>query len=91
MQWTLFATLSEAAGDSEIPVDSDPATLRDAFDNLVESNPDLATEVLDDDGELHEHVRVLVDGDDPFLEGDGWDTRLDSGAELALFPPVSGG
>lgn len=92
MHWRLFATLAEAAGDSEVGVDLDSgATVGDAFDALLETAPALEDEVLDDDGDLYEHVRLLHEGQDPFSEADGFETALDESDELALFPPVSGG
>ncbi|SFR93208.1 ubiquitin-like small archaeal modifier protein (SAMP) [Halomicrobium zhouii] len=92
MEWTLFATLAETAGDSEVAVDVDtPATVGDALDALVAAHPGLETEVLDDDGTVQDHIRLLHEGRDPFVEADGLETTVESGDELALFPPVSGG
>jgi molybdopterin synthase sulfur carrier subunit len=92
MEWRLFATLAEAAGGDTVTVGIDgEATLREAFDALLEANPDLEPEVLDEDEQLYDHVRLLVDGEDPFRSADGWETVVDEGTELALFPPVSGG
>jgi len=91
MEWRLFATLAEAAGNDTVEVDIDgEATLREAFDALLKIHPDLEPEVLDEDERLYDHVRLLVDGHDPFNE-DGWGTVVNGGSELALFPPVSGG
>lgn len=92
MEWRLFATLAEAAGDTEVSVDVESeATLGDAFDALLASYPALEDEVLDEDGDLAEHVRLLHDGRDPFAEEAGFDTTVEADDELALFPPVSGG
>jgi molybdopterin synthase sulfur carrier subunit len=91
MEWRLFATLAEAAGDTEVDVDVEPgATVGDAFDALLSAAPELEDEVLDD-GELAEHVRLLHEGRDPFVEAEGFETPVEEGDELALFPPVSGG
>ena len=91
MHWRLFATLAETAGEREVTLEIDgSATLREAFDALLERHPELEAEVLDDDEELYDHVRLLVEGSDPVTEA-GWATTVDDGTELALFPPVSGG
>jgi len=93
MQWKLFATLAETAGDSEleVPVEPEEPTLRDALDALVASEPALESQLLDDNGSLQPHIRLLCDGDDPFHAADGWDTDVSSVDEIALFPPVTGG
>lgn len=92
MKWKLFANLAEAAGTKEVEVAAGPGdTFRDAFDQLLETHPPLREEVLDEEGDLRDHIRVLRNDHDPFVAGDGYDTVLEEGDELALFPPVSGG
>ncbi|WP_246983944.1 ubiquitin-like small modifier protein 1 [Halorientalis marina] len=92
MKWKLFANLAETAGGSEVEVDVEPgATFGDAVDALLEAHPELEAEILDEDGDIHGHIRVLHNGDNPFVEDEGYDTELEAGDELALFPPVSGG
>ncbi|WP_336360011.1 ubiquitin-like small modifier protein 1 [Haladaptatus sp. ZSTT2] len=92
MQWKLFANLAEAAGEKEVSVATEPGdTLGDALTALIEQHPALRAEVYDEDGTLHEHIRLLRNGRSPFAESEGLDTVLEAGDELALFPPVSGG
>ena len=97
MEWKLFATLAETADGNAVAVDDeDAATVGDALDALLAAEPALADQVLTSgdsvaEGELRDHLRLLVDGRDPFREGEGLDEPVDSDAELALFPPVSGG
>ncbi|MFC5972524.1 ubiquitin-like small modifier protein 1 [Halomarina salina] len=92
MRWKLFANLAETAGERETEVDVEPgATLRDALDALFDRHPELREQVTDDDGTLHDHVRVLRNSTDPFVEGEGYETTLEADDELAMFPPVSGG
>ncbi|GAB6880176.1 MoaD/ThiS family protein [Halorubrum gandharaense] len=91
MQWKLFADLAEIAGDRVVEVDADSGdTVGDAFDALLAAHPDLRERVLDDDGEIADHINVLRNGESVHA-ADGLDTELDAGDELALFPPVSGG
>lgn len=93
MRWKLFATLAETAGGNEVsvPIETGEPTLMDAFDSLLAAYPDLESQVVDEEGRLQEHVRLLCDGEDPFHDGDGWETDVTDVSELALFPPVSGG
>lgn len=93
MRWKLFATLAEAAGERtvEVTVDADDPTVRDALDALLSDRPDLATDVLDDTGDLHDHVNLFLDGTDPFADAEGWETAVAPDSELVLFPPASGG
>jgi molybdopterin synthase sulfur carrier subunit len=98
MRWKLFADLAEVAGGREHEVDVDPApgagadgavTAGDALDALLADRPALADRVLAD-GTLRADVNLLVDGRD-VREDAGLETPVDPEAELALFPPVSGG
>ena len=93
MRWKLFATLGEAAGENELDVaaETDDPTVRDALDALLSDRPALEAEVLDENGDLRSHIRLLHEGTDPFQGGDGWETPVSEDDELALFPPVSGG
>ncbi|MFC6757258.1 MULTISPECIES: ubiquitin-like small modifier protein 1 [Haloarcula] len=91
MEWKLFAHLRDAAGAETVSVDVEPgATVGDALDALVETEPALRAEVFED-GDLADHIRLLVDGEDAFSARQGLATELRADAELALFPPVSGG
>lgn len=91
MEWKLFADLAELAGDRTVSVDvAAGSTVGDALDELLAANPPLADRVLDDDGELLDHINVLRNGENVF-SNEGLATTVDAGDELALFPPVSGG
>lgn len=92
MHWKLFANLGETAGEREVTVDVESGdTVGDALSVLLETHPELREEVLNEDGELLDHIRVLRNSHDPFVTDDGLDTVLETDDELALFPPVSGG
>jgi len=94
MRWKLFADLAEVAGGREVDVDIDVegSTVGDALDELLGSRPGLRDRVLDDSGAVADHINVLRNGENVQSgEGDGLETALEAGDELALFPPVSGG
>ena len=92
MEWRLFANLAETAGTKRVEVEAAPGdTFGDAFDQLLDRHPELEAEVLDEDGELRDHIRVLRNDTNPFVSDDGFETVLEDGDRLALFPPVSGG
>ena len=75
----LFASLREAAGTSEIQVEtSGEVTAKQVFDALVSDRPAL--------GPLRPITLVAVNDD--FA---GWDTIVSPESEVAFFPPVSGG
>jgi molybdopterin synthase sulfur carrier subunit len=89
MEWRLFADLAERAGSRRVTVDPGPdATVREALTALFEAHPELRERVLDD-GTVAPHLTILNDGDP--LGEHGLQEPVDSDAELALFPPVSGG
>ena len=91
MEWKLFADLAEIAGDREIAVDSEPGdSVGDALDALLEAHPALRDRVLDDGGDVADHINVLRNGRSVHHDG-GLSATLAEGDELALFPPVSGG
>jgi len=92
MEWRLFANLAETAGTKTVEVEAGPGdTFRDAFDQLLEKHPELEDEILDEDGDIRDHIRVLRNESNPFVVDDGYDTVLEADDDLALFPPVSGG
>ncbi|WP_277541899.1 ubiquitin-like small modifier protein 1 [Haloarcula laminariae] len=91
MEWKLFAHLRDAAGDETVSVDVESgATVGEALAALVETEPALRA-ALFEDGDLADHIRLLVDGEDAFADAAGLETVVTEETELALFPPVSGG
>jgi molybdopterin synthase sulfur carrier subunit len=92
MEWRLFATVAEGAGTSSLRVDvGGDATVGDALDALLAAAPAVEARLYDADGEIYDHIRLLVDGESPFANGDGLDEPVAPDADLALMPAVSGG
>ena len=92
MQWKLFANLAEVADSKRVTVDVESgATVQEALEALLASRPALRERVLDESGELEDHINVLLNGENVFASGEGLETTVEAEDELAMFPPVSGG
>lgn len=93
MRVKLFANLSEAVGSRvvEIEISESSPTVESTLDALLTDHPDLVEHVVDDDGELREHINILVNGENVRHTSEGLGTSIDADAEIAIFPPVSGG
>ena len=91
MEWRLFANLAEAADSRRVAVDAAPGdTFGDAFEQLLEAHPELEAEVLDDEGEIRDHIRVLRNEHDPFVRDEGFDTVLEDRKSTRLNSSHSG-
>jgi molybdopterin synthase sulfur carrier subunit len=87
----LYATLRLKIGQPEVEVQAGPGdTVRDALCQLLEQYPVLAPHVLSAQGELVDHVQVMLNGRNVRLL-DGLDTLLQEGQKLDVFPPIAGG
>lgn len=86
MHWRLFADLREEAGTGRVTIKTNPSTVGEALDALLESNPELEQRVCAEDG-VADHINILVEGE--YI--DSLERSIDEDTELALMPPVSGG
>lgn len=92
MEVKLFANLADLADTREVELDLDEgATVGDVLDALFAAHPALEEVVLAEDGDLEGHINVLVDGTNVRHDDEGMRTPVDPDAEVAIFPPVSGG
>jgi molybdopterin synthase sulfur carrier subunit len=82
----VFATLRDELGwkEKELEV-KDNLTLRE----LLEEIPKLK-ELIFDDGEIHEHYRVYINGRYIDFAG-GLDRVIEEGDEITIFPALAGG
>ena len=81
-----------ADGRSRIEVDvaKDPPTLADALEALWDAAPGVRDRVLTEQGEVRQHVNVFVGTESCRWTG-GLATPVADGAEIAIFPAISGG
>lgn len=86
----LLATLRIIAGVSEIAVDFEQGTVGGLIDQIRTVNPVLATEIVDEAGELTGAVHILVHGRNAvWLQG--LNTPIAPDDIITLIPPSAGG
>ena len=92
MRYNLYATFRILAetknGTLDLP---NGATVREVVNAIVAAHPNLRPHWLDEQGELHAHVHIFINGSDVAQLPDGLNTPLESAAVLDFFPPVGGG
>lgn len=84
-----FASFREIIGKREIEVElKSNSSVRDLLEELCK-HYDLRALLFEGDA-LQKYIKILVNNEDVvFLQG--LETKLKSGDEIALFPPVAGG
>lgn len=79
-----------AKGSTEVVVDVDCATVRDAVAALASQWPGVTERVLDERGEIRPHVNIFVGTESVrFLRG--LDTPVSKRDTITILPAVSGG
>jgi molybdopterin synthase sulfur carrier subunit len=82
-----------AGGAGKLPLELGQAsTVGEVFSRLHVQHPGIVERVMDESGQVRQHVNVFVDGDSiragPCL---GLDTPVRAGTEVWILPAVSGG
>jgi sulfur-carrier protein len=79
-----------SGGQSAIALDGSPGTVGEALDSLWRVHPALKDRILDEQGEVRQHVNIFV-GDEAIRFADGLKTAVPPSAEILIVPAVSGG
>jgi molybdopterin converting factor small subunit len=79
-----------ADGQSDIAVSVSPRTVREALEALWQLHPGLRDRVVDEQGEVRQHINIFV-GNDAIRFADGLGTAVPDGEEIMIVPAVSGG
>ena len=87
-----YANLRQAAGQKSVDFPfPGQITMRELIGEMIRSYPRLEPELIDNQGDLHEHLNIVVDGRDiRYLEGH-FDYLLENGHQVSVFPAFSGG
>lgn len=91
LELRFFATFRAAVGqkvlERQFPVGT---TVGDVLESIEEEFPELAGDVLDEDGAIKPQLSVLKNGRE-VIHMQGTDTEMGDGDTLSVFPPVAGG
>jgi molybdopterin synthase sulfur carrier subunit len=77
-------------GQSSLALDNTPATVSDALESLWRLHPGLRDRVLDEQGEVRQHINIFV-GDEAIRFAEGLSTKVPNNTEIMIVPAVSGG
>ena len=77
-------------GCSGIELDSAPATVGEALNQLWQKHVGLRDRVVTEQGQLRQHVNIFLDGEN-IRRMELLETKLSEGGEITILPSVSGG
>ena len=92
MRVDFYATLRQIVGTKTVDFPlPDGSTIGHLLEEVFIRYPAMRSELLDDEGQLHGHVHVLVNGRDvPYLENT-LNTVIYIDDTISIFPAVGGG
>ena len=79
-----------SGGRTEIELDTAPQTVGDALSSLWDEQVSLRDRILNEQGEIREHVNIFYDGRD-VKKLQGLSTSISKADEIHIFNAVSGG
>jgi sulfur-carrier protein len=77
-------------GQSAVKVDCNATTLAEALSNLWALYPAVRDRVVDEQGQVRQHVNIFVGNENVRYTG-GLATKVSDGVEISIVPAVSGG
>ncbi|HEX7976588.1 MAG TPA: ubiquitin-like small modifier protein 1 [Anaerolineales bacterium] len=92
MRVNFYATLRQTVGAKAVdfPLPSG-TTVRQLIDEMCCCYPALRKVLLDENGELFQHVHLFIKGRDATFLDNGLDTPIEADETIGLFPAVGGG
>jgi sulfur-carrier protein len=79
-----------SGGRRQIPLDTTPATVGEALEELWKIHVGLRDRVLNEQGELRRHVNIFLDNED-IRRQEMLATPVPSSSEITILPSVTGG
>lgn len=92
MNVNFYATLRQVVGAKSVDFDlTEGASIAQLLEEMLRRYPALRHELLNEQGQLYQHVHIFVNGRDiSFLER-GMETPLSERDAIGVFPAVGGG
>ena len=92
MKVSFFASLRQVVGQNTVEIPPvEGSTVLQLIQEVVRLYPDLERELLDEHGNLYEHVHIVINGRDiRHLEG-GMDWVVSPEDRVSMFPAIGGG
>ena len=92
MKVNFYATLRQIVGQKTVEFDlPEGITAAQLLEVVLERFPRMRPELVNENGRLHGHIHIFVNGRDaPFLENK-IDTIIKPTDKIDIFPPVGGG
>ena len=87
MKIKFYGGLRQIAGSKEQEITG--STIREVLEKICADNESLYMAIFNG-ANLHQHVRVMVNGRDSELAG-GLETPVSADDQIAIFPPIAGG
>jgi len=79
-----------SGGLQQVEIKTSPATVRDALDALYRECPGIRDRLINEEGQLREHINIFV-GDENIRQTGYFSTAVPPGVEISIIPAVSGG
>lgn len=92
MKVNFYATLRQVVGAKSVEFDLVAgATIAQLLEEMLHRYPDLRHELLDEQGQLYQHVHIFVNGRDVTFLEQGMETPLAERDAIGVFPAIGGG
>jgi molybdopterin synthase sulfur carrier subunit len=92
MRVSFYATLRAVVGAKHVELPLEPgATVMHLAQAIARRWPELAGQVLTEDGQLSRQIHIMIDGRNCRWLPNGPSTSLEPGQTIDVFPPTAGG
>ena len=79
-----------SGGLRQVTIETSPPTVRDALQLLYAECPGIRDRLINEEGQLREHINIFV-GEDNIRDIGDFAAPLRPGSEISIIPAVSGG